>query len=196
MCVVLALVHSSLNPGMTDCRGRVSSFLPQPQTACTSQSHTGECLSHCWRMCTLGNNSASTGKVVHIHWDLLQKGVQRLCVSDNIFVAFSQLFWILIDLLTSAFFFFWTCYTDLLLAMILLLCSGNDVDKHLSGGWCTLRARSLFLVLPTEQGTALWSEPLVTSSAYTLPGTGNAKDDPTFKALHRDFWDSIQLVAL
>lgn len=33
--------------------------------------------------------------------------------------------------------FFWTCHEDLLLAMVLVACSGSDVDKHSSGDCCT-----------------------------------------------------------
>lgn len=160
MCVVLALVHSSLNPGMTDCRGRVSSFLPQPHAAHTSQSRAGRCV---WRMCPLGSSPASTGKVIHIHRGFLQKGVQHLCISHNIFVAFSQPFRRLIGLLTSAssfgfvtktFCLQWSCCC----AVVMMWISTQvEADAH-------FEHKSLFLVLPTLQGTALCSGPLVTST--------------------------------
>lgn len=69
-CVVLALVHCSLNRGMTDYRWCARSFLLHPYTIHMSDSCTGGCI---LRLCLLGNNSSSTAKVIHIHTDFLEK---------------------------------------------------------------------------------------------------------------------------
>lgn len=137
MCVALALVHSSLNPGMTDCQGRVSSFLPQAHTA-----HRAPCLENVssWQqLCSHRYSYSHTQGLSAQGSSALVLFRQHLC---GIFPTFQKAH----RSANKCLFFFWTCHKDLLPAMILLLCSGNSVDKHSSGGWCTLWGQPLLLL--------------------------------------------------
>lgn len=143
-----------------------------------------------WRMSPLGNNSAPTGRVILTHRDFLHKEAQHLCYSDNTFVAFSQLFRGLIGLPTSASFSFglvtktfclqWSCCCAVAMVWI---STWVEADAHF------------------EHNLSWFATQLCVQNHWTIKqpdtaGTGNAKDDLTFNALHRDFWDWAQLAAL
>lgn len=77
---------------------------------------------------------SATALLLQVHRGFLQRRVQHsiqlsVCFRQHfcgIFPTFQKVHWCAYKRL----FFFWTCHKDLLPAVILLLCSGNDVDKH------------------------------------------------------------------